>query len=99
MKHLSKKDIQKIVSDKIKTFPRDYRCHEIARALKEIFLKKGFSFEVRDGYAFYCFSTFFKEAYKKNCKLFLEAGKSDELNEKPWAYATGYPDQSNSEAV
>ena len=79
MKRLPKEEIQKMVSDAVKTFPFDYRCHEIARALKEIFLKKGFSFEVRDGYAFYCFSTFFKEAYKKNCKLFLEAGKSDEL--------------------
>lgn len=79
MKRLLKEEIKKIVLDAIGTFPSDYRCHEIARALKEIFLKKGFNFEVRDGYAFYCFSTFFKEARIKNCELFLEAGKSDEL--------------------
>ena len=59
--------------------PCDYRCYEITRMLKEIFFKKGFNFEVRDGYAFYCFNTFFKEAHMKNCELFLEVDKSDEL--------------------
>ena len=79
MKRLPKEEIKKIVLDVIETFPSDYRCYEITRALKEIFFKKGFSSEVRDGYAFYCFGTFLKEARTKNCELFLEVDKSDEL--------------------
>ena len=80
MKRLPKEEIQKMVSDAVKTFPCDYRCYEITRALKKIFLKKGLSSEVKDGYAFYCFNTFLKEANMKNCQLFLDdVDKSDEL--------------------
>ena len=80
MKRLPKEEIKKMVSDAVKTFPCDYRCYEITRALKGIFLKKGLSPEVKDGYAFYCFNTFLKEANMKNCQLFLDdVDKSDEL--------------------
>ena len=35
---------------------------------------------MKDGYAFYCFNTFLKEANMKNCQLFLDdVDKSDEL--------------------
>ena len=79
MKSLPKEEIQKMLSSMIKVLPCDYRCYEITRMLKEIFFKKGFNFEARDGYAFYCFGTFLKEARMKNCELFLEVDKSDEL--------------------
>ena len=35
MKRLPKEEIQKMVSDAVKTFPRDYRCYEITEALKK----------------------------------------------------------------
>ena len=80
MKRLPKDDVQKMVSSIINKVPNNYRCYEITRTFKAEFFKKGFNFEVRDGYAFYCFNTFLKEAYMKNCELFFgNADKNDEL--------------------
>lgn len=40
--------------------------------MKKDFFKKGLEVEVKDGYVYYCFKTFFTEAYMRNCEISLE---------------------------
>ncbi|GBE17026.1 hypothetical protein BMS3Abin15_00860 [bacterium BMS3Abin15] len=69
--------IVSIVNDNV--FER-YRCHEIMRLLKSELSGRNIKAEVKDGQAFYLFSTFFKEARRGNCDLFLPiASNEDEV--------------------
>ena len=67
-------NLKEIVTGVISEIPLHYRCHELARKLKEVFQQEGFQLKVKDGTVLYCPMTLFQEAAKGNCKIF----KADE---------------------
>ena len=71
---MTKKKLKYLIQKILWDAPNYYRCYEITRKLRTELASEGILLKVKDGIVFYNMFTFFDEAKRGNCNLFLRKG-------------------------